>query len=66
MNFAEFVHRECPALAPAPSFPHGMTFTEIEAEFSRDPDWQKVKNDPRWLHHLAETLHRWRVPEKNI
>ena len=61
MNFDEFVKKECPGLAEGAALPHGIQFKDIEAEFSRDPDWPKVKDDPRWLNHLAETLNAWRV-----
>lgn len=36
---------------------NGITFAEIEAAYGHDPGWSKIKDDPRWLHHLAETLH---------
>lgn len=64
MNFADFVRKECPSLIPPPLLPHCVTIAEIEAEFSLDPSWEKIKEDTRWLHHLAETIHFQRLRER--
>ena len=49
-----------PEMAPRETLPFGLTLADLGAEFSHDPDWPKIKNDPRWLHFLAETIHHRR------
>lgn len=63
MNFDEFVQKECPELCPTPNLPHGLTLPELGAEFGADVDWPKFRKDPRWLQHLAESLHARRLRE---
>ena len=33
--------------------PSDDEMAEIERQFSHDPEWPQVKDDPRWLAHLA-------------
>ena len=63
MNFDEFMKKECPALVP-PTLPYGLTLADLAAEFGPDPEWPKLKNNPRGLHHLAEGLHTRRLRER--
>jgi hypothetical protein len=35
-----------------PAFPEGVTMSDLETEFGRDPGWPRAKTDPRWLRHL--------------
>lgn len=59
MNFHEFIRKEYPSM----TLPHGVTLADLEGDYGHDPDWQKVRDDPRWLYHLAETIHFRRLQE---
>lgn len=47
-----------------PGLPFGVIMADIEAEFSVDLRWSKMKSDHQWLHHMAEALHFRRLREQ--
>lgn len=49
-----------PQTTPRETLPFGLTLADLAADFGHDPDWPRIKDDPRWLHFLAETIHRKR------
>lgn len=64
MNFADFVQQVCPGGAPPLQFPYGLTLSDLEAEYGHDPDWQRIKDHPNWLHHLSEMIHFRRLRQR--
>ena len=47
-----------------PDYQGGISLADLMIEFGADPDWAKLKDDPRGLHYLADVLHVRRLRER--